>query len=157
MFESSKQENQTYEDFKNSIISEDELFENLEIEVVQRQIFYHFNLSVNGFKFANYVPCLKYDNEDYILEKVILPRKKHWYNQYIEKMFEDFIKNNGVTESETEPYKRLYVYEKSPLETISFSDFNFKRGKSNYNKLESVKLFDYIDIRGNKIKLYRVK
>jgi hypothetical protein len=159
MFESVKNKSiKTYEEFKNSIITIDEFIDNLKIKVdVTSNIFYHFSLSVYGFKFINSAPCLKYDTDEYILEKTILPRKQYWYEQYIESSFEHFIKYTKITNSDIPLNERLYVYIKTPLEPISFNSFNFRNGSMNYEKLKSIKLFDRIDIRGNNKYLYRVK
>jgi len=159
MFESFEQvTNETYEDFKNSIITMDEFIDNLKIKVdVRSNIFYHFSLSVYGFKFINSAPCLKYDTDDYILNKIILPRKSHWYEQYVGKMFEQFIEQNEIVNDDTSLNDRLYVYESEPLEPKTFSYFNFRNGSMNYEKLKLIKLFDRIDIRGNDKYLYRVK
>jgi len=142
--------NKNYDDFVSSLLPIDEFFEKLEIKVSQTShISYSFSLSINGYKFASYVPCLKYDTEEYILENTILPRKNYWYEQYIEESFNDFINSNTIIENDVPLFDRIYVYKKKPLEPISFNFFN-------YNNLKNVKLFDSINISRYSI-LYRVK
>ena len=58
---------ETYEDFKNLIISKEELFSNLKVEF---NIPCHYNLTYNNIKFTNHIPCLKKDTSSSILEKI---------------------------------------------------------------------------------------